>query len=701
MPYVYNHRKFSEQNLTCGRKIMTLFMSVIHWVLLLAEMQSGKTDTFLFVAAEMLRERKVKKVIIICGNNELELKHQLEKDKKNFVKKYQRYLEEELHKSLDERDDILEEIDIEKNVEIRSGSDLNSKYDDTSIQGIKDTLIIWEESHFASGKKNRPNKFIERMGLRADGNPQCLENERNNFILSVSATPYAEISDYKHENQHKEIVKLKPGETYRGVGYYLRNEKIIGFKRWVQELPTILRKYIDGRPRYAVVRVNGDTNMDKAKKFATENGWAYKVFDAEQVAIAKKTHNSSMMNSMDELEDEPEKNTIIFIRGMCRMGKVVPKQHISFVMETSSKPNTDTILQGLLGRMCGYHECDIDIYIHNDILIKKTGNGTTELEKFVQLMENYDEEVHCIPRNAMHLKNKRISNDWDIAKPIIITPDAHHEIEDVHDPDYEEYSKDQIISRVKNAFASDTFSHNNCENVESEIKQQIITMKNDNNAIVHKMCTLNGSINATFKNVPLLTHGQLSNPEQESQTFPGCGFGSNAVVQVIMFVVNTDKFEDLNFPRGTIILQARTREANEMIQPIKSIPKTTGQEAFTSKREDDTEVTGNGTCCLTIPSETSTSIESMKTSIDELIQISLLPREAVMMSRSITSNQCTDNTWQGILVNDGVLRALKSGGEIYQYIKDKFQINLRLKAKSGRPSSTIGSGFTRLATIAW
>jgi hypothetical protein len=677
-------------------------MSVIHWVLLLAEMQSGKTDTFLFVAAEMLRERKVKKVIIICGNNELDLKRQLEKDKKKFVKKYERYLEEELHKSLDERDDILEEIDIEKNVELRSGSDLNSKYDDTSIQGIKDTLIIWEESHFASGKKNRPNKFIERMGLHADDNPQCLENERNNFILSVSATPYAEISDYKHENQHKEIVKLKPGETYRGVGYYLRNEKIIGFKRWVQELPTILRKYIDGRPRYAVVRVNGDTNMDEAKKIATENGWEYKVFDAEQVAIAKKTHNSSMMNSMDELEDEPDKNTIIFIRGMCRMGKVVPKSHISFVMETASKPNTDTILQGLLGRMCGYNQCDIDIYIHNDILTKKTGNGTTELEKFVQLMENYDEEVHCIPRNAMHcVKNKRISNDWNIAKPIIITPDTHYEIEDVDDPDYEEYSKDQIIARVKSAFASNTFSHNNCENVESEINQQIITMENDNNTIVHQMCALDGSINGTFKNVPLLTQSQLSNPEQESRTFPGCGFGSNTSVQVIMFVVNTDCFEDLNFPRGTIILQARTREASEMMQLIKSIPKTTGQEAFTSKREDDTEVTGNGTCCLTIPSETSTSIESMKTSIDELIQISLLPREAVMMSRAITSNQCADNTWQGILVNNGVLRALKSGGEIYQYIKDKFQVKLKVKAKSGRPSSTIGPSLTRLATIAW
>ena len=371
-------------------------------------------------------------------------------------------------------------------------------------------------------------------------------------------------------------------------------------------------------------------------------------------------------------------------------------------METASKPNTDTILQGLLGRMCGYNQCDIDIYIHNDILTKKTGNGTTELEKFVQLMENYDEEVHCIPRNAMHcVKNKRISNDWNIAKPIIITPDAYHEIEDVDDPDYEEYSKEQVIARVKSAFVSDSFSHNNCEHVENEIKQQINAMKNDINAIVHQMCALNGSINDTFKNVPLLTHGQLSNPEQESRTFPGCGFGSNTSVQVIMFVVNTDCFEDLNFPRGTIILQARTREASEMMQLIKSIPKTTKQEAFTSKREDDTEVTGNGTCCLTIPNETSTSISSMKTSIDELIQISLLPREAVIVSRSITSNQCTDNTWQGILVNDGVLRALKSGGEIYQHIRDKFQVKLRLEKTRGRPSSTIGPCFTRLATIAW
>ena len=65
------------------------------WVMLVAQMQSGKTGTFLLVAAEMLREGKVEKVIIICGNSEKELKAQLQKDMREFRPKYRKYLKDD------------------------------------------------------------------------------------------------------------------------------------------------------------------------------------------------------------------------------------------------------------------------------------------------------------------------------------------------------------------------------------------------------------------------------------------------------------------------------------------------------------------------------------------------------------------------------------------------------------------------------
>jgi hypothetical protein len=60
---------------------------------------------------------------------------------------------------------------------------------------------------------------------------------------------------------------------------------------------------------------------------------------------------------------------------MLRMGKVVPKNYMAMVFESVTKKestNTDTGLQGLLGRMCGYasdeHGFNIDIYIDEYII---------------------------------------------------------------------------------------------------------------------------------------------------------------------------------------------------------------------------------------------------------------------------------------------------------------------------------------------
>ena len=42
-------------------------------------MQSGKTFTAAFVAAEMLRRKKVDKIIVFCGNAEVALRDQIKK----------------------------------------------------------------------------------------------------------------------------------------------------------------------------------------------------------------------------------------------------------------------------------------------------------------------------------------------------------------------------------------------------------------------------------------------------------------------------------------------------------------------------------------------------------------------------------------------------------------------------------------------
>ena len=48
--------------------------------------------------------------------------------------------------------------------------------------------------------------------------------------------------------------------------------------------------------------------------------------------------------------------TVILLKDRLRAGKVVPKEHIGFVWEDATSSKTDTLVQGLLGRMCGYYD---------------------------------------------------------------------------------------------------------------------------------------------------------------------------------------------------------------------------------------------------------------------------------------------------------------------------------------------------------
>ena len=75
---VYDERVLSRQQIQAGATTIQNFnSSLIRWQVLLAQMQSGKTETFLFIAAEMIRLCHIEHAIIFSGNAETDLKNQL------------------------------------------------------------------------------------------------------------------------------------------------------------------------------------------------------------------------------------------------------------------------------------------------------------------------------------------------------------------------------------------------------------------------------------------------------------------------------------------------------------------------------------------------------------------------------------------------------------------------------------------------
>ena len=97
----YDSEKLSRQQIETGKTILANFVNtIIRWQVLMAQMQSGKTETFLFVAAEMIRLGLVQHIVIFSGNAETDLRHQLSKEVEDgpdakFYDKYDAYLEED------------------------------------------------------------------------------------------------------------------------------------------------------------------------------------------------------------------------------------------------------------------------------------------------------------------------------------------------------------------------------------------------------------------------------------------------------------------------------------------------------------------------------------------------------------------------------------------------------------------------------
>lgn len=356
---------FYNQQLDAAYNIYHQFNANTPIGLLIAPMQSGKTTTFLLTSYMMLAYGRVKRVIIICGSNENELHQQLINDWQNTIHQF----ESRCHELMTTTTTTTSPFS--SNFEIYKSSTL--KKDTVKIHDH--TLVIWDESHFAQDKKNRPYQMFENNGLTVSGNEDSMRrwNAKHSYLLTVSATPFSEkIDTYDTSVKHKFTVFMKPGDSYRGVEYYKNNGFIHEGKANNPHFFTNLlieeaKRHDDNTDgTYGIVRVNNSTPASMIERCAKEANWAVIYYDGT-------CKESLGEQGLDSLQNPPPDNrhTLILLKNMCRMGKVVPKRYVSFVYEYVKETATDSCLQSLLGRMCGYSNFNpkgIHIYLSPSVL---------------------------------------------------------------------------------------------------------------------------------------------------------------------------------------------------------------------------------------------------------------------------------------------------------------------------------------------
>ncbi len=396
---------------------------------LFAQMQSGKSGIFLGLAVRMLHESLVDRVYIICGSNEVELYDQMKDNWRDIKHLF----------ATGPHANLATYHKMNTAVHIYKSSDLKRIPRDVSR-----SLIIWDESHFAQDVKNKPAEFLREAGFLVTGTEKSHETwvSKDSYFLSVSATPFAELAAAKGKTTqatHKATIVHKPADCYIGVTQlkaqlrksFLIKSNVEGFKAL---LGTVAPK------KYVLVR---SRNIEVVQACCRELG----IRCLEYTQGTK----SNLAGGMNALKQEPAVTTVVCLKGMCKMGKVVPKRYIGMTFEETQTSNTDTVLQSFVGRMCG-HNSPTDPYpdtlplIYVPEKLMKGQANYTEIDRYIRMGDLED----ILPVRAAHVaappKTQAMRTGLFSTVPIVVP---------LVDEDPEEYGAASALSDRFGALGND------------------------------------------------------------------------------------------------------------------------------------------------------------------------------------------------------------------------------------------------------
>jgi hypothetical protein len=673
----YYRTHFSPQQLKAvNDTIDTYKEGNIKWLILLAQMQSGKTDAFLLIACEMIRHGLIDSIVIFSGSAENDLCEQLkEKTIKNgnsdYWRKYENYIGEFIDEDPRDFANEFREIltsDFEPKLHVVWGTQ-KSSYSGPNQK----TLFIWEEAHFAQNKDQGPAKFLKNLEISADGSQSFLE-EKGNFVLTVSATPFSELSDREHLHQSKEVIKMKPGDGYIGVGYLRANNRIRKWKTVEEGLNEAcsLPRYTK---KWAIIRVTD--NLELVETTMKLRGWKCEKYDSSIPLSQRKSGDCKDSGFLAWKKmaagRAPEEDTVIIIKGMCRMGKNINKTHLLFVFETSKNPASDTILQGLLGRVCGYGNSETIVFLSSKVV------DGDELDRYIELWES--DRVSIIPKKANNLNNKSVSITDPII-PIVVKRDRNQFPSNDHRSD--------VINDVYDAFLNhpERIVNKNPNIIYDEIRDKYLSTWNENKSKLF-VNSLDKGKKTRGKDKALLIKNAFEN--NEAKYFgSGGGIDSEGTEIKIWVNKNIDELDTEVFYVMAATIHVNRREHR--------IPKTTKREVFAHRLEDGSEIVCNGGMPKLLSPSTATDWTAMCDELSDFVEVS---RDKAYFPGVISLGTNEDGQPNGIIVTDKVLKELIEGGRIFKTIKNMGATLKVTKSRGPIPKALKDKNLIKLASITW
>lgn len=655
---------FHDEQKAAAINIFAIFKNKeaeMKYALLMAYCQSGKSGAFHYLIRLMLQDGIIQHAYILCGSSETILRNQAKEDTKKFNPEYY-------------KDDNTGAI------QIYFRQDLVS-----SNLDVVNALIIVDESHLDQGYDQMLATFLREVhgGISMDGNPVPLK-EKNTFFLSVDATPYAELSDLYHKKSHpKHVEELIPGPGYYGIAKYNfdgRLKETFSINSQPVRFAKLLKEY---PKKYALLRL---TNMGKTSKEDEEKvvevcqklglPVCYYLESKKDIAVTKKEKAELRLKA--SLEDEPEKTTVVIFRGCLRAGKVVPKQYVGFVWEGSAKGKTDSLVQGLPGRMCGY---DFNNDGSKPMLFVPPDSLKENQTKVIKASEWMRAIIGglVLPQKATNLKKIRLANvaanGLHMLPPISVNVGP---VNDVWNGDHE-HGKGLIVGYTKDKLCDGSIIRS-CPFFSDEQKDEVMEILK-----TYEPATRDGMQQKRWYEDILHANGNTvsehvwNGPNHPLMTVfyvkPQAGLPAGANPSVVHVIFYT---------------KSAYKVGMEQIKLESRIAPTNGKSHFSIHDSSTSEPAVAGGIAA-MKADNIKNPESLRAFLDEyMTQWKTSPN--IMYSRSIVCNK------------DAFRFSLKtfSGGKkevesICSQLGNKFGVKMSVKGKKGR----VTEGFFNLAEISW
>lgn len=379
--FLLSQYNIHDNQARAGRQIVKCYLHAIsRKVVLVAQMQSGKTGTAKFVTHYLLNCQqdvpiKTGRVWFICGMNDNDLRQQCITEFKGLIGPEQILFSKQLEKLVG-----------------------RLKQQKASAGSLAAELVIIDESHYASCTNSLVDRFLELCSC-------------DRLELSVSATPMAELSQV--ERAGKSVVILEPGPGYYSISNLFSQGLVKQASRVAdpeQFADLVAQEYElqsqEDQHFYNIVRIPSRWYYQDLEDELNELD-----LDIDFINYHTKLAKQELDDFNRVISQPPAKMTIIWIYNSLRAGKQLNTANLGFVHDTANSC-PDTIAQSLLGRILGYGKMAHQVRCYTDL-------GSAK-KMLTWVKRRFDPSY--IPQGSRHVVDGFVDKDkrWALHPPILV-----------------------------------------------------------------------------------------------------------------------------------------------------------------------------------------------------------------------------------------------------------------------------------------